>query len=345
MNGKLRRFLHTFFKIFIVFLVVTAVINIGLLAFIIINHKTKSDDDKGFLIPPGQMVEVDGYRIHVLVTGNEESEDTLVFLHSSKIEDDSIALAPLFKELADYRLVYVDRSGFGFSDISGTERDIDTITEETRKALEACGIDGEYTVVAIGTSGIQAIHWANTYPDEVKNIIGLNMNYPAQFENMTTEEYCGFFDYLMVKFYSIGGQRLMKSLYPENKYGIYTDAQMSVRDALTGMKGYTEDMYNEDLHMVENAKLVNAEGIRKELPMTLIYANPIMEPYVNEDESVHETYITQKEKNPDVDFEGLYNEEIKEYFKEYENVEVIEMSGPARLYTYNPKGLAELIKN
>ena len=46
-------------------------------------------------------------------------------------------------------------------------------------------------------------------------IIGINMNYPKMFENTTADEYCGFFEYLMVHFYNIGGQRLVDGVYPE----------------------------------------------------------------------------------------------------------------------------------
>lgn len=343
MNKKLKKFLHTFFKIFIIFLIGTAIVNIVIFAAVYINHTNKLGKEKGYLVPPGQMVAVNGHDMHVWVTGDLESDETLVFMHSAKTVDNSIALQPLFKNLSQYKIVFVERSGYGFSQVSEVSRDIDTILEETRMALEKAEVEGPYTLVAMGTAGVEAIHWANTYENEVKQIIGIDMNYPEQFKNTTTEEYCGFFDYLMVAFYKIGGQRLISELYPENTYGIYNDTQMTIRKALISKGGYTKDMYNEDLAMVDNALKVSEEGIPEDIDIDLIYVNPFMEPFVNVDASVNEKYNNLIAENPDMDYIAEYNSWVRDYFKDYENVTIKEISGPSRVYTYNPGELADMI--
>lgn len=340
---KLKKTLHTFFKIFIIFMVATAAINLILVGCIYLNHRSKSKDEKVYLTPPGQMVEVNGHKMHVLTEGPEDAEETLVFLHSCSVVDDSIALQPLFDNLAEYRLVYIDRSGVGFSETSGAPRDIDTILDESRQALAAAGIEGPFTLVATGTGGIEAFHWANQYPDEVQGIIGISMNYPEQFGMITQDDYCGFFDYLLVQFCKIGGQRLVKSIYPDNDFHIYTEMQMNIRKALVSKGGYTQDMYNEDLATVDNAAKVATEGVPEKTDIYIIYANPLMEPYVNEDEEVRSTYSKAMEDNGEVDYISMYNQEARDYFAGYDNVTFEEMSGPARLYTYSPKELAEKI--
>ncbi len=338
---KLRRFLNKFFKIFIIFMIATAFINGLLLLLIYANHKSKLKNEKVYLVAPGQLVDVDGHKMHIYVYGDKDANDTLVFMHSTTIVDDSIALQPLFEELKeDYRLVLIERSGYGFSEVSGRARDIDTILEDSRSALKAVGINGNLTLVPIGTGSIEAFHWVNKYPDEITSIIGINVAYPEQFEAITQDEYCGFFDYLMVKFCKIGGQRLLKKIYPANQFDLYTDMQMKVREALVSKGGYTEDMYNEDLATVDNANKVAAEGFPKDIDIYMIYANPIMEPYRSDNEDVGESYNKQKEANEDFDYINAYNEEPRNYFAKYDNVMFEEMSGPARLYTYNPKELA-----
>lgn len=338
---KLRRFLNKFFKIFIIFMIATAFINGLLLLLIYANHKSKLKNEKEYLVAPGQMVEVNGHKMHVYVYGNEDAEDTLVFMHSTAIVDDSIALQPLFDELKDdYRLVLIERSGYGFSEVSNSPRDIDTILEDSRTALKGVKITSELTLVPIGTACIEAFHWADKYPDEIKNIIGINVTYPDQFATITQDEYCGFFDYLMVKFYKIGGQRLLKSVYPADQFDLYSDMQMKVREALVSRGGYTEDMYNEDLATVDNANYVAEEGFPENVNIYMIYANPLMEPYLSDNEDVSESYNKQKEINEDFDYINAYNEESRKYFQNYDNVTYDEMAGPARLYTYNPKELA-----
>lgn len=335
-----KKTLHTFFKIFIIFMIATAILNLGIVGFLFFSHKSKLKKEKAYITPPGIMTEVNGHQMHVLVEGAEDADETLVFIHSCSVVDDAVALQPLFDELEDYRKVYVDRSGVGYSEISGASRDIDTMLEETREAVKAAGIEGPYTLVAIGTGGIQAFHWAVKYPSEVKDIIGISMNYPEQFAGITQDEYCGFFDYLLVQFCKIGGQRVVKSIYPSNDYMLYTEMQMQIRNALISKGGYTTDMYNEDLATVDNAALVAAEGVPEEVPMYIIYANPLMEPYVNQDEDVGNTYKQAVEDNGEVDYVNLYNEEARNYFSQYKNIDFEEISGPARLYTYCPKELA-----
>lgn len=344
-KSKLKAFLNKFFKIFIIFMIATAVINIVLFLVIYGNHQSKLKDEVTLLNAPGEFVEVNGHSMHIMKEGNENSQVTLLFLHSADVVDDSVALAPLFKELKDdYRIVFVERSGVGFSENSGSDRDIDTMLEETRLALEKSGVKGPFVVVPIGTAGLEVTYWANKYPEEIQAVVGINITYPEQYADITTEEYCGFFDYLLVPFYKLGAHRFVTSIYPDNAYGVYTETQMLTRKALISKGGFTEDMYCENLAMVENANKVAGLGWPEELDMYLIYANPLMEPYRSSNESVNSSYESAVKDNPDVDYVTAYNESVREYFADKKNVTIEEMAGPARLYTYDPKVLSEKIK-
>ena len=44
-----------------------------------------------------------------------------------------------------------------------------------------------------------------------------------------------------------------------------------------------------------------------------------------------------------IDYVGQYNASRKEYFSQFANVEMDEMSGPSRIYTYDPEGVAQRI--
>lgn len=344
MKSKTRHFLHTFFKIFIIFMLVTALINIGLFAAIAINHKSKLKKEKDHLNAPGIMVDAGGHKQHVMVGGDEDSEHVLVFLHSVCVVDDSIALQPLMDELKNCKYAYVDRSGYGFSEMSNTERSIENQVEETRTALKNAEVDGPYVLVAIGTSGVEAFYWANTYPDEVDSIIGIDMIYPEQFANTTTDEYCGFFDYLYVKFCAIGGHRLVKSVFPTDKYNIYDERQMNTRSALIGKGNYNEDIYDEQLKMIDNAAKVAAMGI-PETAMYLLYSNPMLEPYLSTDEDIQKSYNDAMAKDSETDYVSAYNQIFKNYFQNYKNVAIEEVSGYSRMYTYCPKTIAEKIND
>lgn len=345
MGVKIKRVFHKFFKIFIILMIGTLAINLLLLAIIYGSHVSKKKKEDVYMIPPGEMVEVNGHFLHVLEGGDPDGTHTLVFMHNTSIVDDSIALRPLYDELAEYRLILVERSGSGFSENSGADRDIDTILDETRKALEGVGAEGPYILVPNGASGIEAIYWADKYPEEVEAIIGIGMNYPAQYASITTEEYAGFFDYLMVKFCGIGGLRLVKNIFPSNDYELYTEMEMNIRNALIAQRGYTMDIFNERERTIENAQKVAALGWPEETKMYLIYSNPLMEPYLSLNPSLQEQYEEAEEEHPDFNYVEAYNAEMLEYVKQYKNVTTEEVDGPARLYLYNPEEQADLMRN
>lgn len=342
MKDKTRRFFHTFFKIFIIFMLATAFINIILFLCINISHRSKLKKEAGHLNAPGIFVDVDGRNIHMLVGGDEDADTTLVFLHSICVVDDSIALQPLLEKLENCRYVYIDRSGYGFSEHGAGERTIEDISHDTRTALANAGIKGPYTVVPLGTSGVEAFYWANSYPEEVEAIIGIDMIYPEQFANTTTDEYCGFFDYLYLKFCGIGGHRLVKSVFPSDPYGIYDERQMNTRKAIIGKYAYTEDIYNEQLAMVDNAAKVAAMGT-PDVDMYLLYSNPMLEPYLSTDEDIQKSYNEALEKDPDLDYVNSYNKAFREHFKDNNRVVIEDVAGYSRMYTFCPQDIADRI--
>lgn len=345
MSKKVKNFLHKFFKIFIIFMLAILVINVIVFVGLYINHRSKCKKEAVYMHAPGEMVNIDGKNIHVLEGGDTEADTTLVFIHDGLVCDDSIALQPLFDELSGYHLVYVDKSGYGFSPSSDSDKHIDAMVDDYRKVLQEKGIEGPYVLVASGTGGLDAVYWADTYKDEVQAIIGMDMNYAEQFDSTTTDEYTGFFDYLMIQFTKIGGMRLAKSSFPDNIGDVYSDVQMKTRDAIIAERGYTRDMYFENYYTVDNAAAVKELGMPEDIPMYMLMANPLLEPYINDDETAKTTYEEVKAKDEDEEFDyvAAYCSDAKEFYSQYDNITCEEMSGPARLYTYDPKGVAERI--
>ena len=50
--------------------------------------------------------------------------------------------------------------------------------------MNKAGIDGPYVLCPHSMSGIEALYWAQEYPDEIESIIGLDMAVPEYYENM-----------------------------------------------------------------------------------------------------------------------------------------------------------------
>lgn len=314
-----------------------------------VKNKKALEDEQKYLTPPGQMVEVNGHQIHVLKRGSESAEHTLVFIHSNKIADDSVALEPLMDELSDYELIYVDRSGVGYSEDWDAPKDIDSMLEETRTAVQAVTDSRSYVLVAYKNGGTLAMDWCDRYPDEVESVIGLQMYFPDQYDGADEKDYSSLRNKLMLELVKIGGHRLSDSVFPDNEWDVYTKDQMDRRDALIGRGLYTKGMYNEDRNLVGNANKVAALGWPENIPMYMIYCNPYTDPFLHQNDEVLESYenqadIAQDEDGNSVDPADVYNTYYKNYTEEHDNVEMTEVSGPDRMIVYNPQKIAELVQ-
>lgn len=131
----------------------------------------------------GRKVEVYGHDMSIYVAG--EGEHTLVFMAGS---GDS---APIinYKNFADrfdedYRVVVIEKFGYGFSDGFDGSRDVETRVKQDREALKKAGVEGPYILCPHSYSGLETVYWAQTYPDEVEAIIGLDMAVPASYDAM-----------------------------------------------------------------------------------------------------------------------------------------------------------------
>ncbi len=148
-----------------------------------INHRLQLPREEAAYPPPGQVVKVNGHRLHVYSEGT--GEPTLVFLSGSGTTAPTLDFRGLYRRLSDdYRIVVVERAGYGWSDESDTPRDIDTVVAETRRALATAGEDPPYVLLPHSMSGLEALHWANLYPAEVVAIVGLDPAVPPVYAEM-----------------------------------------------------------------------------------------------------------------------------------------------------------------
>lgn len=144
-----------------------------------LHHKVRLKVEKRAIKAPGMLVRVNDHLMSVLVTGNQASEYAVLFMSGGGTCSPILDFKSLFSLFAaEYQVVVVEKSGYGFSEDSDMDRNIDTILEESRMALKEVGISKKLVVIPHSMSGIEAIHWANRYPDEVHAIIGLDPTVP-----------------------------------------------------------------------------------------------------------------------------------------------------------------------
>ncbi len=152
-----------------------------ILLFSFIRHRVLLEGEKDLLAPPGQMVDVDEHKMHVYSVG--EGDKTFVLMAASGTVCPSLDFKNLYSSLGDdYRIVVIEKFGYGYSDIANRPRDVAAILSDTRAALSSAGIKGPFILCPHSYSGLEALYWAQTYPDEVEAIIGLDMAFPGAYD-------------------------------------------------------------------------------------------------------------------------------------------------------------------
>ena len=151
---------------------------------VFVYHKIKlKSEERLFADNPGQFVTVDGHNMNVYTEGS--GEHTIVFLSGSGTAAPIYDFKPLAGRLSDeYRIVVVEKFGYGFSDVVDDERSFDTILRQDREALAKTGISGPFVLCPHSMSGIEALMWAQEYPDEVEAIVGLDMALPRHYDEL-----------------------------------------------------------------------------------------------------------------------------------------------------------------
>lgn len=253
----------------ILFSITVAIFLVLITASYIIHQIKLSKEDKLFT-PTGKMVEVNGHQMHVYVEGN--GEETLVFMSGGGTSSPVLDFKSLYSLLSDkYKIAVVEKAGYGFSDITNSEPNIDTILQETREALLKSGVEGSYILAPHSMSGIEALYWAQVYPNEVKAIIGLDMAVPAAYKdydiNMPLVHLSAFAA-------NIGFTRWIPGLSESDaiKYGTLTDQEKELYKVIFYRRTVTKNMVNEIKHIKENAEKVGAAGISN-VPMLLFSSN------------------------------------------------------------------------
>ena len=133
----------------------------------------------------GDYVVIDGHRMHVYRTGNENGPK-LVFMSGSSTVAPAYDFKILYEKLQDdYRIIVIEKFGYGYSDLYVGPADIDTLVGYQRKALEQLGEKGPFVLLPHSMAGIEAIRWKQMYPEEVSALIGLDMTSPISYAEWT----------------------------------------------------------------------------------------------------------------------------------------------------------------
>ncbi|WP_164470853.1 alpha/beta hydrolase [Vaginisenegalia massiliensis] len=240
------------------------------LVLVFIYHQVQLQREQAYVHPLGEMVQVKDKKMSLAVQG--QGDKTLIMLAGGGTTVPILDFKTLGSQLSQhYRVVTVEKFGYGFSDDILGPRDVDTLLEETRMALAKKGIKGPFVLLPHSMSGIQALRWAQKYPEEVEAIVGLDMAMPASYDEMKLNP---FFLYLL-SFSARGGLiRLLPGVAESDamQHGKLSDQDKKIYRALFYRRTMNAVMVRELQAIKDSAKDVEAEPL-PDVPYLLLVSN------------------------------------------------------------------------
>lgn len=288
-------------------------------------HRYRLRKEEKLREPLGQLIDINENNISIYVEGS--GSKTLVFLSGGGTCSPILDFKSLYSLLSDeYRIVVVEKFGYGYSDIVDEDRNIQTILSETRLTLHKAGIDGPYVLCPHSMSGIEALYWAQEYPDEIEAIIGLDMAVPEYYENMKIN-----LPLMKLGQYAadLGITRLIPTLAESDaiKHGTLTNDEKNRYRAIFYNRTATVTMINEAKSVKDNARIVAQNGV-PQVPMLLFISDGtggtgfdketwrrIQEKYISEVESGKYIELDCPHYVHDYEY-GRISEEIKSFLRE-----------------------------
>lgn len=303
----------------VIFLIVAVIVLFIIVSFI--RHKICSFRERKLLTPLGKLVEVNGHNMSVYTEG--EGDKTLVFLSGGGTCSPILDFKSLYSLLSnEYKIVVVEKFGYGFSDVVDEQRDIDTMLSETRMALEKAGIEGPYVLCPHSMSGLEALYWAQKYPEEVEAIIGLDMAVPAYYDEMHISmpitklgQYGA----------ALGITRWIPGLAESDaiKAGTLSEEEKEIYRAVFYQRTATVTMIDEVKAVKDNAKTVKENGV-PQVPVLLFISN-----------GSGGTGFTEE----------TWRRIPKEYIAGCDNASYIELDCPHYVHDYEYEKISEEIRN
>ena len=280
-------------------------------------HRISLEKEKASLTPVGQQVLVNGHQMNVYVEG--DGPETIVFLSGAGIASTILD----FKDVSDslskkYKVVIVERAGYGYSDDSNQSRDVMEVLSETRQALSQANITGPFIILSHSMASLESLAWQEKYPDEVKALVGLDWALPSSYEDLKDNQAL-----LSVAYWSskIGLLRYFpESFYIKNP--TLTENERNQYKLLAYKQLISQAMLHESRLVKENAKKVSS-SINPKIPTLLMVSNG------------EGTSFSQSE----------WHHYAERFSSDQSNVQVIYMDAPHELYHYQSHEIVSQIED
>ena len=279
-------------------------------------HQLSLQKESKLLMPIGKKVVVNGHQMNVYIKG--EGSETIVFLSGAGIASPILDFKNLTDSLSKkYKVVVVERAGYGFSEDSDQSRDVMTVFSETRQALSQAEVSGPYVIVSHSMASLESLAWQEKYPNEVRALIGLDWALPASYKDLKEHPT------LMTLAYWTSKIGLLR-YFPESFYiknPTLTETERQQYKLLAYKQLMSLAMLHESRLAKENAKKVSS-SINPKIPALLLVSNG------------EGTTFSQSE----------WQRYAERFASDQSNVQVVYMDAPHDLYHYQSNAIVSRIK-
>lgn len=133
--------------------------------------------------PPGRLIDVGGYRLHISCAKPEGVNGPTVVMDAG-IGECSLSWSVVQPEIEKFAHVCTyDRAGLGWSDSAPTPRTSQQIVNELHTLLAQAGIKPPYVMVGHSFGGLNVRLYASQFPEEVAGLVlvdSVHEDYPIQ---------------------------------------------------------------------------------------------------------------------------------------------------------------------
>ncbi|MNC17352.1 putative aminoacrylate hydrolase RutD [compost metagenome] len=227
--------------------------------------------------PVGRLYDVKGNKMHLYSDG--EGETTVVFASGWGTPNPYADFSLLYEGLKQHvKIAVYDRFGYGYSDVTGKERNIDEITSEIHELLQVSGQKPPYVFVGHSLGALETIRYAQRYPGEVKGILMIEGGSPEYYAHSPE------LMFIPILYKGLRATGVLRALYhldafkkwaasDSNEERLLPEAQRTLNRKSMLLLAGNRDMVDEIRQSQENAQIVLAGEKPLPLPISVLTAD------------------------------------------------------------------------